>query len=1222
MEQWKTMEGYDGVFSISNTMKILRSEHMTIGEFGGKQFPVRAKEELFEGLEEVATEYKGKHLLFNMLQETKKYFTKEELLEGKEVTDKKLEEEKKKLEETFNKPYVESLAGEVWKPLKGYSQYEVSDAGRFKRVEHTDGRGEVFYEKLIFPSKIEGKKGLYIRLWNDKYKFNETKLAAKVIADTFLKNPNNLYIVHHLDGNPFNIKVENLKWYDDSPSNYYMQKETKSIFKSLTDVCRAFHISKVKVKNCLAEGKPIKEGVTIVEKTSNFISSLGNVPVDMRIVEMKETSVPVETKKVILKKNKTVSNPNKRSRSILPILKLENIPATVSSITTTVTTLPLEEKWEPIPRYSEYKVSNKGEVKRLFHWESYGRLSDVELEKSYEKNGLMYVKIHNSYDFPIEIPVERLVAETYLTNPNDYYLLEHIDGDYKNNTITNLRWIKDTKGVMLKDNATKEECSIKAVAEVLNLTEKEVYDFVITFRSIGDFSFSIVTEEETKLEEKQEVVETVKTVVEDAVEEVKEEISVELDVLTGIVNQSNEIWKVIPYFENYSVSNKGRVVSHAYIEDGKVVPAKHLKREKTESYAVPFVTLVNDKVTMFRAVDTLVAEAFVDNVNHDLWVYHQNGMLNDCRAENLVYTVPDKPYDTIKVLPYGYVYAGPIRAMVETKLGKDVFFDSLKSGHEIKGFRFVYLKYMKTNAPILTDETAKTEIQETEHVNTDIMNVLNDLAKASEEVTAKSLTYKEICTSTDWYCAYGGVEDRIEYFISKKGDAKKFVDGVEAPVKIKLSKSGRKQVCLGLLSYRSIARLVAQKWLENPNGYKTVLHKGDISDDSVENLYWSASGRKKTEKEVAPEQVKKVEPIQEVKAIEIEEKSLTKYSEVILNQFPEWRILYEDEKLVFIGSKKGEIKKFLEGNEIEYKIFHDHAGTMSFTMGKVKTITFAQAIARAYIPNPNGYKYVCHKDGDNQNNSVQNLYWSDKTRKKIEKNQNEVCKETEKVEVAVSSLNEIENSSEWKPIDFKKDLDGFKYFISCKGDIKRFDKDGIEHKVNVREQNNGRVIDIPKIGSNKLIARFVAEAFIENTYNYHFVKHKNDLLDDSVQNLFWAKSSRETWEDNALFIKEQIAETRETIAQVENIIATVKALTESVKASKLEEKEMPKEINISAILVELAGELNSPWLHDLKLEVLNIADKAADWEKRHHVLNDEEYADYQKWLKIKETIYS
>jgi hypothetical protein len=33
-------------------------------------------------------------------------------------------------------------------------------------------------------------------------------------------------------------------------------------------------------------------------------------------------------------------------------------------------------------------------------------------------------------------------------------------------------------------------------------------------------------------------------------------------------------------------------------------------------------------------------------------------------------------------------------------------------------------------------------------------------------------------------------------------------------------------------------------------------------------------------------------------------------------------------------------------------------------------------IAKAFIPNPNNYKFVKHKDGNNKNNSIDNLFWS------------------------------------------------------------------------------------------------------------------------------------------------------------------------------------------------------------------------------------------------------
>lgn len=34
-------------------------------------------------------------------------------------------------------------------------------------------------------------------------------------------------------------------------------------------------------------------------------------------------------------------------------------------------------------------------------------------------------------------------------------------------------------------------------------------------------------------------------------------------------------------------------------------------------------------------------------------------------------------------------------------------------------------------------------------------------------------------------------------------------------------------------------------------------------------------------------------------------------------------------------------------------------------------------VAEAFVPNPNGYRNVCHKNGDLLDNRVENLYWTD-----------------------------------------------------------------------------------------------------------------------------------------------------------------------------------------------------------------------------------------------------
>lgn len=44
--------------------------------------------------------------------------------------------------------------------------------------------------------------------------------------------------------------------------------------------------------------------------------------------------------------------------------------------------------------------------------------------------------------------------------------------------------------------------------------------------------------------------------------------------------------------------------------------------------------------------------------------------------------------------------------------------------------------------------------------------------------------------------------------------------------------------------------------------------------------------------------------------------------------------------------------------------------------GKCKAELVSRLVARAFIPNPNGYKQVGHDDDNKKNNTVENLYWT------------------------------------------------------------------------------------------------------------------------------------------------------------------------------------------------------------------------------------------------------
>lgn len=86
-------------------------------------------------------------------------------------------------------------------------------------------------------------------------------------------------------------------------------------------------------------------------------------------------------------------------------------------------------------------------------------------------------------------------------------------------------------------------------------------------------------------------------------------------------------------------------------------------------------------------------------------------------------------------------------------------------------------------------------------------------------------------------------------------------------------------------------------------------------------------------------------------------------------------IVYSD----FLINKNGEVKN-TKTNHV-YKNYVHSSGYVVLTLpmgkrGKVKTIRLHKALAETFIPNPNNYKVVHHKDEDKSNYSLNNLEWT------------------------------------------------------------------------------------------------------------------------------------------------------------------------------------------------------------------------------------------------------
>lgn len=126
---------------------------------------------------------------------------------------------------------------EKWKDIPGYEgKYQASTLGRIRNIPHlikANKDGGVRYTKLYYKKLTTGWHGyVYVSLSKDGEQ--KTHLLHRLIADTFLPNPNKLPAVNHKDGNKKNNCITNLEWCTDSENQIHASinglfKKTKKV---------------------------------------------------------------------------------------------------------------------------------------------------------------------------------------------------------------------------------------------------------------------------------------------------------------------------------------------------------------------------------------------------------------------------------------------------------------------------------------------------------------------------------------------------------------------------------------------------------------------------------------------------------------------------------------------------------------------------------------------------------------------------------------------------------------------------------------------------------------------------------------------------------------------------------------------------------------------------------------------------------------------------------
>ena len=119
------------------------------------------------------------------------------------------------------------------------------------------------------------------------------------------------------------------------------------------------------------------------------------------------------------------------------------------------------EIWKDIPGYEGYyAISNKGRIKSLSKdIQANNRIihtQDRIMELTKNVGGYYYITLSKEGVYK-KCLVHRLVASTFIENPNNYPHVDHIDTNITNNTVENLRWV--TPSMNMQNELTRDHVS-------------------------------------------------------------------------------------------------------------------------------------------------------------------------------------------------------------------------------------------------------------------------------------------------------------------------------------------------------------------------------------------------------------------------------------------------------------------------------------------------------------------------------------------------------------------------------------------------------------------------------------------------------------------------------------------------------------------------------------------------------------------------------------------
>lgn len=145
---------------------------------------------------------------------------------------------------------------EIWKEIKDYPTYRVSNLGRVKATKYYSNIHKKYYDRELILKEKTNKFGYkFVGLSNKNGRKN--KSIHRIVAETFIENPNNYNEVNHIDGNKTNNHIDNLEWCTrrDNILHAYMLGLKKGNSKAKYKVIQSLNGKTIKIWNNISEIK-------------------------------------------------------------------------------------------------------------------------------------------------------------------------------------------------------------------------------------------------------------------------------------------------------------------------------------------------------------------------------------------------------------------------------------------------------------------------------------------------------------------------------------------------------------------------------------------------------------------------------------------------------------------------------------------------------------------------------------------------------------------------------------------------------------------------------------------------------------------------------------------------------------------------------------------------------------------------------------------------------